>query len=56
MTILALMSIIGLDYLYQDTAVQGALRKRFGIVTAIQAGILIVSYVSVLISSRMVQP
>lgn len=55
LTLLALMSIIGLDYLYQDAVIKGTIRKRFGIVTAIQVGVLIVSYIAVLIASRMVQ-
>lgn len=55
LTVLALMSIIGLDYLYHDAVAKGTIRKRFGIVTAIQVGILIVSYATVLISSRMVK-
>jgi hypothetical protein len=56
LTILALVSIIGLDYLYQDAVAKGTIKKRFGIVTAVQASILVVSYVAVLVASRIVKP
>ena len=55
LTVLALITIIGLDYLYHDAVAKGTIKKRFGIVTAIQVGILIVSYIAVLIAKRMVQ-
>jgi sterol desaturase/sphingolipid hydroxylase (fatty acid hydroxylase superfamily) len=51
LTILALMSIISFDYLYHDAIEKGKIKKRFGTVTAIQAGLLIVSAIATLVSS-----
>ena len=41
-SIFAFASIISFDYLYRDAIAKGKIRKRFGLVTAIQAGIAVV--------------
>lgn len=41
-SVFAFASIISFDYLYHDAIAKGKIRKRFGLVTAIQAGIAVV--------------
>jgi hypothetical protein len=54
LSVLLLVSIILFDYLYRAAIAKGTIKKRFGLVTGIQAGILIVSAIAVAISSAMV--
>jgi len=54
LSVLLLVSIILFDYLYRAAIEKGTIKKRFGLVTGIQAGILIVSAIAVAISSAMV--
>jgi sterol desaturase/sphingolipid hydroxylase (fatty acid hydroxylase superfamily) len=51
LTILGVVSIMGFDYLYHDAIEEGKIKKRFGTVTAIQAGLLIASTIATLASS-----
>jgi hypothetical protein len=41
--IAAVLGIMALDYVYHDALFKGRIKKRFATVTAIQAGVLIVS-------------
>lgn len=51
LTILVLASIISFDYLYRDGLIKGTIKRRFGIVTSVQAGLLIVGGIIVTVSS-----
>jgi hypothetical protein len=52
LTTLAFLSIIGFDQLYRDAIWKKKIRKTFTIVTAIQVGILIVSWLAMTIAAR----
>jgi len=53
LTVLAFLTILGVDPLYRNALRKGTIRKTFLIVTAIQAGILLLSGVAVAITSRL---
>jgi len=48
-SIFALASIISFDYMYRTAIEKGTIKKRFGLVTSIQAGILVVCAIILLI-------
>ena len=52
LTTLAFLSIIGFDQLYRDAIWKNKIRRTFTIVTAIQVGILIVSWLAMAIATR----
>jgi hypothetical protein len=54
LTVLAFASIIALDFMYRDAIWKGTIKKRFGIVTAVQMGIAAVCWLAVTVSSRLV--
>ena len=51
LTVLVLASIISFDYLYRDGLIRGTIKRRFGIVTTVQASLLIVAGIIVTVSS-----
>ena len=50
-SIFSLASIIVFDYLYHSAIEQGTIKKRFGLVTAIQVGILVVCGLILLVTN-----
>jgi hypothetical protein len=52
--IAAMLVVMALDYVYRDGLIKGTIKKRFLRVTAIQAGILLLSALAIGISSRVV--
>ena len=52
--IVAILSIFGFEALYRDGLIKGKARKRFGVVTAIQAGLLVLSVLTIAIVSWVV--
>jgi hypothetical protein len=52
LTLLAFPSLIGFDYLYRDAIWKGTIRKKFAVVTGIQVGILVVSWLATTIAAR----
>jgi hypothetical protein len=50
-SIFALASIIGFDYLYRAAIEKGTIKKRFGLVTGIQAGILVACGIVLLVTN-----
>jgi hypothetical protein len=51
LSVLAFSTIIALDYLYRNAILKKTVKKTFGIVTAVQLGILIVSIIAITIVS-----
>jgi hypothetical protein len=54
LTVLAFASIIALDFVYRDAIWKGTIKKRFGVVTAVQVGIAAVCWLAIVVSSRLV--
>jgi hypothetical protein len=52
--IIGMVSIMGFEYLYRSGIQKGKMKKRFGIVTGIQAGLLAISAITIAIVSRLV--
>ena len=52
LTVLAFVTIIGFDPLYRGAIWKGTIRKTFTIVTAIQVGVLAVSWLTMTIAAR----
>jgi len=52
LTVLAFVTIIGLDPLYRGAIWNGSIRKTFTIVTAIEAGVLVISWLAMTIAAR----
>jgi len=52
LTVLAFLTILGFEPLYRNAIWKGTARKTFTIVTAIQAGILVTSWLSMTIAAR----
>ena len=54
LTVLTFASIIIFDFMYRDAIWKGTIKKRFGIVTAVQVGIAAVCWLAIAVSSRLV--
>ena len=54
LTVLAFASIIIFDFMYRNAIWKGTIKRTFGIVTAIQAGIAALCWLGVTILSRLV--
>jgi hypothetical protein len=52
LTVLAFLCIVGFDFLYREAIWKGKIRKTFITVTAIQVGLLALSWLAVTIASR----
>ncbi len=47
--VIALILVVVLEYVYRSAAAKGMLKKRFGLVTTLQAGVFVVCLVFILI-------
>jgi len=52
--IAAMVVFMALNYVYQKALIEGTMKKRFAIVTGIQAGILALSALAILITSQLI--
>jgi hypothetical protein len=52
LTMLALLSLIGFDFLYRDAIWKGRMRKTFAVVTAVQVGIAALSWLAITLAAR----
>ena len=53
--IIAVLSVMAFEFIYRDGLIKGKARKRFSVVTAVQAGLLVLAVLTIAIVSWVVR-